>query len=133
MPRKNKHLKASDVFAKQDTLLGKTSDFSKAFPNIQKVQVVVEEVGEGVSEQTLARHLTEQTLGEYINCRNPRCYKGGVRIGQILRFMEESGETEREQQEYCQGYEGTPKGRKRYGPCENTFHLKISIVFKESP
>ncbi len=30
----------------------------------------------------------------------------------------------------CQGYKGSPKGRKNYGPCGNSFKVKITITYK---
>jgi hypothetical protein len=49
MSSRDRRLKASDVFARTDFFLGKTSDFSKAFPNIESFHVEVREDGEGVS------------------------------------------------------------------------------------
>lgn len=31
---------------------------------------------------------------------------------------------------YCQGKEGTPKGRRTYGDCENDFNYSVKIEFK---
>ncbi len=127
----NRHMKASDVFAKTDFFLGKTSDFSKAFPTIEHANIVVVEKGEGAYGRE--HHYSEGTVGEYINCHNPCCYNGGVRIGEILRMMEAERRTEGEYEESCQGYEGSPKGRKNYGPCDNMFHIKATLSYKSRP
>ena len=134
MARTSKHQKASDVFSQTDYFLGeKTSDFSKAFPTIEKVSAIIIERGKGINEFNREIHCDERSLSEYINCHNPRCYNGGVHIGQILHFMEASTKTEDQIHKRCQGYEGSPKGRIRREPCFNTFQITINIVYKSKP
>ena len=132
MPQRDKRQKASDVFAQTDFFMGgKTSDFSKAFPKIDKLKIEVIEDGEGINEYNREKHFTESNPpSEYIDCHNSRCYNGGVHIGQLLRYMTETNQTELESRKYCQGYEGSPKGKIKYDECETTFNIKISIVFK---
>ena len=131
-------MKASDVFGQSKPFLGGfTSEFDRAFPEIEKVVVEVEEEGD-VSpdpfggETTKKRVYGKSTLpGEYIDCSNPRCYNGGFRLSQTLRFMVDSRETNREEIYFCQGYEGSPKGRVKYDDCDNRFKVKITVVYKE--
>jgi hypothetical protein len=125
MSTRDRRMKATDVFAKTDFLFGKTSDFSKAFPTIEHANITVVETGEG--SRGREQHYSENRIGEYVDCHNPLCYNGGVRIGDILRLMELQGKTEFECDEWCQGYEGSPKGRKKYGPCDTVFHIKIVL------
>jgi hypothetical protein len=47
--------------------------------------------------------------GEYINCSNPACYSGGIKLGQPMRDMVRARETEKEGSKLCQGSEGFPK------------------------
>jgi hypothetical protein len=44
--------------------------------------------------------------------------------------MEAEGKTDAEYHESCQGYEGSPKGRRNYGPCDNTFQIKVTVAYR---
>ena len=44
--------------------------------------------------------------GEYINCSNPVCYSGGIKLGQPIRDMVRARETEKEGSKLYQGSEG---------------------------
>ncbi len=68
-------------------------------------------------------------VGEYIDCRNSLCYDGGVSVGQMLRDMVEEKKTEAEFSSLCRGYEGSPKGRRKYRNCSNFFEVKIRIEY----
>ncbi len=133
MADRNRRDKAMDVFNKTNFLLGdKTSSFSKAFPKIQTLRVKVVADGEGVTKYNREESYTEKRPpGEYINCHNPRCYNGGFRIAQSIRFMVERKQLRESFTEHCQGYEGSPKGRKKYGPCDNVFHVEIELKLEE--
>ena len=124
-------MKASDVFRDTEFLFGKKVSFAEAFPEIEDLRVTVVESGDGVwgDSRTMA-YSKAHPPGEYVNCSNPLCYNGGVSLGQIIRNMASTREMELEQ-EYvsCRGYEGSPKGRRRYGPCFNSFAVKIQITY----
>jgi len=86
--------------------------------------MVIEEQDAGYAHQQ--HHFTAANLpGEYLDCTNPRCYNGGYAVGQILRFLEGSRQTHFEDRQRCQGYEGSPKGRKRTGPCDHSFKVIV--------
>lgn len=129
--------KASDVFRESNPLLGKTSSFSEAFPEIETLGVEVTEKGDDVrglrgerGERTY--HFThERPPGEYVDCSNDICYNGGFRIASHLRHMTRQRETEGEFSATCQGYEGSPKGQKKYGPCMHHFEAEIEITYKD--
>ncbi|OFV90043.1 MAG: hypothetical protein A3H95_16795 [Acidobacteria bacterium RIFCSPLOWO2_02_FULL_64_15] len=105
-----------------------TSSFSKAFPEIKSVSMVVEEQDSG--QVVRSYNFKEDTLpGEYLNCTNPRCYNGGYDVGQTLRFMVAGHTTHFEDHRSCQGYEGSPKGRRRDGPCDRAFKVTVDLVF----
>ena len=73
----------------------------------------------------------EDRLGEFINCSNPRCYNGGSNIGEILRGMVGQRSTSyRDARIPCQGYEGSPKGRRKYGMCMNVFRVEVTITYR---
>jgi hypothetical protein len=70
--------------------------------------------------------------GEFVNCNNPECYNGGVSIQNILTyFMIPGRQTEYSERLRCQGYEGTPKGRKNRGPCDRSFDVKVTVTYRD--
>lgn len=123
----DKRLKASDVAAQQKHLLGDKVTFSQAFPEIESVTVEGYETDYGFE---IGKCFWSTGYGEFLDCKNPQCYNGGVNIGQQIRFMLSVKETNREKMFYCQGYEGSPKGRIKRGMCAHRFHLKINIKYK---
>jgi len=132
--RRKRTLKASDVFREREFVFGDKVSFEKAFPMIEDVQVEVEEDGYGPgSRQGIfgPYRYSPPHMGEYINCSNPICYNGGFRIGEILRQMIREKQTDLETSKTCQGYEGSPQGRRKYRECINHFEIKVHIKYKE--
>lgn len=127
----NDRQKAQDVFQDTNYAFVEKSSLEKAFPSISDISVKVLESGEGVEEWNQERYFSRENAGEYINCSNSMCYNGGFRLGEILRYMVNNNLTEYETTRRCQGYEGSPKGRKRYGNCYNQFDIKVAIKYKE--
>ena len=113
--------KAADVFRDTAFLLGEKTTFAKAFPRIEDIRVEVAETGDGVPPHRKKCLYGMSTAGEYINCSNPMC------------FMVEQRKTDDSLALHCQGYEGSPKGRKKYGPCFNYFEANIHIEYKPEP
>lgn len=108
-------------------------DFDKAFPEIEELSVEVEETGKGITKSISRSIYTKDTLpGEYIDCSNPLCYRGGFSIGSILREMIRNKQTESEIEKFCKGKEGSPKGRRIYDDCFNCFDVKVSIKYKKN-
>ena len=130
MPR-DRRQKATDVFRDTEFLFGRNVGFAEAFPTIRDITVKVEQSGEGVDRWNVTRHLSKHSVGEYFDCANPLCYNGGVRIGSIVREMKFSNETHHEVSFSCQGYEGSPNGRRNYGPCFNRFKITVDIEYDE--
>lgn len=135
MASRDQRMKASDVFREANFLFSTKTSFDEAFPEIEDIVVEVVEVGEGVgrwSDEERARIYSKSHLpGEYIDCSNSRCYNGGVSIGSIIRAMLRKHDTDHQVSKMCQGYEGSPKGRRRYRSCRNHFDVKVSIKYKE--
>lgn len=123
--------KAQDVFNETNFLFSKKVSFIDAFPEIETINVEVIEDGYGVSDWTNPRRFSKYNIGEFINCSNSLCYNGGFSVGKIVRDMLAKKETHREETEYCQGYEGSPKGRRRYRSCNNNFEIKVDITYKK--
>ena len=128
----DKRQKASDVFRETDFFIAKKSGFDEAFPEIASLSGKVEEDGDGVSSLLRVRHLSKGT-GEFFDCSNPRCYNGGFSLGSILRSMVASGATHKEDTLFCQGYEGSPKGRRRYRDCMNSFRVAVNVEYRNPP
>jgi len=123
------HPKASDMFNKQPELFAKKGTFEEAYPDIEDFQIEVEEAGlhyQPINE----RFDPEQPPGEYFNCHNSRCYGGGVSIGKILQKMGRERLETFETTESCKGYEGSPKGRRKYQNCEKCFKIKVTLKYK---
>ena len=128
---KREVLKAQDVFDLQVPVFGEKCSFAEAFPEIERIEVKVTEIGTRKAYMLSGERTYDQTnLSEFINCTRPQCYKGGFAIAERIRDMVASGQTEMEDVAFCSGYKGSPKGQRSYGSCRNEFRYKISIVFK---
>ena len=97
------------------------------------VKVTTEETGYSpigrYFDKPSIRAYDENTLGEYIDCSNRLCYGGGFSIGQVLREMVDGKQTHRETTRGCRGYEGSPKGRRRYRSCVNHWKITVDIEY----
>lgn len=132
MDKQSRRQKASDIFNESEFVYGSKTSFEKAFPEIEDLKIEVTETGEGTTQFNRKQVYRKQTLrGEYINCHNPLCYNGGFSIGEIIRNMTSNKQTELLTHRGCQGYEGSPKGRRRYGICANSFDIKVAIIYKK--
>jgi len=70
-------------------------------------------------------------LGEFVDCSNSLCYNGGIRVGSMRREAVDERKTEFDGKAMCQGYEGSPSGRRRYRTCINHFEVRGKITYKE--
>jgi hypothetical protein len=110
---------------KATPFLGTTTDRNAAFPDIRSlsVRVVQDPYGMYCREPWQRESsYSKANIPRYERCRNPRCQQGGVDLQQIVWF---SGEGEHKF--YCSGHEGTPKGRRKGDPCDNSFTITVSI------
>jgi hypothetical protein len=127
--------KASEIFRATQYVFSRKAPFVEAFPEIDRLLVEVEEDGYGVIKSPYLSgksRYTEKTCGEYINCSNRFCYNGGFSIGSILRDMVREHKEDHEDWKICQGYEGSPKGRRHYRSCINNFKIKVHITYKSA-
>src|ERR1017187_6946981 len=122
-------MKASDVYANKNNPFVPKTNFEGAFPNIQDVTVEVTETDDNGRESRGT--YWKDNFGQYINCSNSQCYNGGFDIGSAISSLYFRKLTEGEGNTDCQGYEGSPKGKRKGYPCEHKFHYKIHIVYKE--
>ena len=131
MSDRDRRPKAQELFEGSSRPLGKAS-LDEAYPQIEDLRVEVEESGEGVSGGRRKSLYTKQDFpGEYVDCRNPICYRGGFSLGSMLWGMVQNNKTESEASGQCRGYEGSPKGGRKYRDCVNFFRVKMSVTYKE--
>lgn len=130
--------KASDVFNEANLLFSKKVPFNEAFPDIESISVIVKEYENAGQKPDDGLTLYPKTFiydnkhlpSEYLDCSNSICYNGGFSLGSIIRNMVLNKETLKEGKVFCQGSEGSPKGRKIYRSCLHRFIYKISITYK---
>jgi len=129
---RDRRMKASDVFNQSTPFLGKTSNFDEGFPGIADLRVTVRETDWDQSE--VGHHYyTSPNIGRFVDCSNPRCYNGGFNLQSFvsLHTYGKDRKTLLEATSPCQGYEGSPKGRKNYGPCDHRFEVKVEVTYKK--
>lgn len=119
--------KASDVFRETEFLLAEKVPFSKAFPQIK--DIVIEITESNGFQKSERRYQKSNFPGEYVDCSNTLCYNGGIQIGSMVRDMVLANKTVSKISRSCQGYEGSPKGRRRYRPCIHFFWVEITIEY----
>jgi hypothetical protein len=123
-----RHQKATDVSRARQPIFGRKVSFAEAFPSIASVRVEVTE--SEVAGQPRRRVLDERSLSEYVDCSNPVCYNGSFDIGDVIRRMVSEKETSRATRAMCQGYEGSPKGRKRFRSCLHSFEARVTVAYR---
>lgn len=124
---KDKLLKGSEVFERSEFIMGRKAPWREVFPSIDQIRIEVTERGRGVSEGGI---MVFDTYREYVDCHNPLCYGGGVRISLMLPDMVRNRRVDHEESRRCDGYEGSPKTRKFRKPCFNHFTVKIHLTYK---
>ncbi|OQB79347.1 MAG: hypothetical protein BWX88_04882 [Planctomycetes bacterium ADurb.Bin126] len=127
-----KRMKASDIFNQSNFVFAEKVSFAQAFPEIDSIRVTVTEDGYGVTAGYNTRTYSTSSIGEYVNCSNSLCYNGGFDLGSIIRQIVRERRTHAEEHRACQGYEGSPKGRRRYRSCINSFEIVVDITYKEA-
>ncbi len=75
------------------------------------------------------RYSKNHLPGENINCSNALCFNGGFSIASIVKTMISKKETFKEGKEHCKGYEGSPKGKRKYRDCTHQFEYKVTIKY----
>ena len=141
--------KASDIPRGTNSLFSNKVPFTEAFAEIENIFIEVKEfessmrkpekddeweraMGSYSSYPRIHRYSKNHLPAEKINCSNALCFKGGFSIGSIVRNMIGQKETFKESKEHCQGYEGSPKGKRKYRDCSHQFEYKITIKYFSS-
>jgi len=124
--------KLSDIINEAEyVFIRKTRSFAEAYPRIAELKVEIDESGGFFDNSTWHTSLDHRNFKHAIDCHNPKCYGGGVEIGRIVHEMMNKSETDREETNICRGYEGSPKGRRRFGSCIHIFKSKVHIKYRE--
>ncbi|HRJ17932.1 MAG TPA: hypothetical protein PLF84_02780 [Bryobacteraceae bacterium] len=132
-----RHMKMSDVEAQKTYPFRTTAkSFLDAYPTVKSIRVEVRPVGEGFEPyRKMSEYVdvyNETNIPAILNCRNPRCFGGGLDLDNLIRWSVVEGRLiDYEDTIRCQGYEGSPKGRRRDGPCDTSFKLNVSVAYKD--
>lgn len=131
MARRTPPPKASDLFRDSTPVIGSKGMLGDVYPEIKDITVEVHESGDGVDSWNKDRTYDKNYFpGEFVDCSNPSCYGGGFQLGSYLAQMVRERQTDLEDAKTCRGNEGSPKGRRIYRSCLNTFKFKIKIKYK---
>jgi hypothetical protein len=108
--------------SKPKPFLGETTDRDKAFFGIAsfELKVVEDPFGHHTREGGREYRFTKSNIPRYLKCANPRCQQGGLDLQQIVNFGS-AGQTTL----YCNGHEGSPAGRRKGDPCDNSFIVTL--------
>lgn len=103
--------------------LGETPDRSKAFPGIAALELSIVQDRWAHYTQKAWQRESRYSLADiprHLRCVNPRCQQGGLDLQQVALFWS-SGEYTM----HCSGHEGSPGGRRKGDPCDNSFIVTI--------
>ena len=108
---------------------GFVDTFQEAYPTIKSLRVRVTETELGSRGESRTLVLTETSFYDVVNCSNPICYGGGIDLGTSIRTMVRNREAAKAITEACRGYEGSPKGHRRYRSCMHSFAVDVQIEY----
>jgi hypothetical protein len=136
MTKRERRDTANDIFRNnQHTFYPKkVSFFEEAYPEIEDIQIEVNETGESIYEKNGSHSYRKENLrGPFIDCsNNPPCYGGGFEIDSKIREMIASHVGNREYSGFCRGYESSAQGKNVGKKCFNHFEVRISITYKNN-
>lgn len=105
--------------------------FSETFPEIKDLRIEVHEYGPNILPNSGLRIYSKDNFpGEYIDCSNEFCFKGGFSIGDIIRRMVNDKQIDLRQVIMCQGNWASPKGKRKYRRCGNHIFINLHIELK---
>ncbi len=105
---------------------GETTDRSEAFRDFKSIDLIVTQDPwnrHARFEYQRESHYTLATIQRHQSCLNPRCQQGGLDLQRIIMFQPDG-----EHEFWCNGDEGTPKGRRQGDPCDNRFTVKLKTI-----
>ena len=98
----------------------------KTFPMIRDISIEVLE--EGIRNPR--RYDKSSNSGLLFCCSNPKCTNPGILIEPILREMVEKRQSHKETWKVCDGFEPSPKWRRKT-PCDRSFKITIELILEK--
>lgn len=111
--------------------LGKPSTFRQAHPAIRSLKFEGRQRGDVSGGGQREEHYSESNLPRAIPCSNRRCQQGGYDLSAYIITIEHGRTQHIDGQMYCNGHEGTPKGKRRGHPCSNALSFSISATYED--
>jgi hypothetical protein len=105
--------------------LGETHDRNRAFPSIDELELIVvqDKWGHYTRDgQPRESRYTKDDIPRHLSCVNPRCQQGGLDLQKFVMVWSDGHHNV-----WCNGHEGTPKGRRKGDPCENRFDVTLTV------
>jgi len=98
--------------------------------DVAELNIKVKEVDDFMWRKS-AREISfsKENWPEHFNCSNPRCHEGGVSISAVIRDALKENREHTIVKKKCQGYNGSPKGRKKYTSCIHDFEVTVDIHY----
>jgi hypothetical protein len=129
----DRRMKLSDVEAQTNyAFCGTPTTFANAYPTVATLKVDVETKTVLRGEREESYSFNQESLRPILDCRNPRCFGGGIDLDRLLRFTVVGPKlTTFETTQFCTGYEGSPKGRRRTDSCDTMFKVKVAVTYKD--
>lgn len=111
-----------DIFKARGATADIRVPFAEAFPEIERVQVDLEETGEGNRGLGL-RRFEKRSVREFINCSNQSCAGIGLSLGELLRDMANRRQARARIEKSCESQ------IENGCPCPNRFALDVSVTY----
>ena len=100
----------------------------KQVANIVELEVRVKEIDDLFwGGNSKIRVFSRENVPEHIDCSNPICHGGRILIGEVIRDTLKANKEQMIVNKKCPGYEGSPKGRKRYKSCIHAFEITVHV------
>ena len=109
---------------------GKTKLFDEAYPKISLLIMEVVEKDLGNIKPINTHSFTKRNFQHAVDCSNTICFRGGVQIGNLVHEMARGRVNDLTKLKICEGWEGSPKGKRKYRRCVHTFDTSVHIEYK---
>ena len=96
---------------------------------IDRLRVSVKEIGRNAEPFEL-RIVHKESVREYVDCNNPRCYNGGISLGNVLREMVAARQEEFIGTSFCTGQEGDPQEEGPHPSCATRFEIEATLRYR---
>jgi hypothetical protein len=128
-----KREKWSDILRQPVDPLRPRTTWRDVKPQIDRMRLEVRQ-GEGICAEGAEPEVITETSAyrRYVDCRNPMCVRGGVGIAEVIGQAVAEGRTTISESPMCCGYEGSPKGARRYKGCLFRFIVRGTVSYKKT-